>query len=363
MHVSGPVMASVSEFARLAASVLGAGAGRVEERPMDAFGFPEQRPRFNHLACDRLFDIMGGSFPDAARNGAGRPPQPVRRQRPTSEPRMKAAVLCELNRPLAVEPDIGIPPLKPGQVLVRVAYSGVCHSQLMEVRGKRGADPYLPHLLGHEGSGYVEDTGPGVSKVQRGDRVILGWIKGRGMEAGGTVYSRGERRINAGGVTTFNEHAVVSENRCVLVPAGVPMDIAVLFGCAIPTGAGIVTNTLCPAPGSSVAVFGLGGVGLSALMATGLYDCAAVIAVDVEDDKLALARDFGASATINARRQDPVAAIYELTGGRGVDCSIEAAGTTASIEQAFRAVRRAAGAAYLPRTRRRGRASGSTPTT
>mgnify|MGYP001568001400 FL=1 len=256
---------------------------------------------------------------------------------------MKAAVLCELNRPLAVEPDIGIPPLKPGQVLVRVAYSGVCHSQLMEVRGKRGADPYLPHLLGHEGSGYVEDTGPGVSKVQRGDRVILGWIKGRGMEAGGTVYSRGERRINAGGVTTFNEHAVVSENRCVLVPAGVPMDIAVLFGCAIPTGAGIVTNTLCPAPGSSVAVFGLGGVGLSALMATGLYDCAAVIAVDVEDDKLALARDFGASATINARRQDPVAAIYELTGGRGVDCSIEAAGTTASIEQAFRAVRKGGG--------------------
>lgn len=256
---------------------------------------------------------------------------------------MKAAVLCELNRPLAVEPDIGIPPLRPGQVLVRVAYSGVCHSQLMEVRGKRGADPYLPHLLGHEGSGYVEDTGPGVSKVQRGDRVILGWIKGRGMEAGGTVYSRGERRINAGGVTTFNEHAVVSENRCVLVPAGVPMDIAVLFGCAIPTGAGIVTNTLCPAPGSSVAVFGLGGVGLSALMATGLYDCAAVIAVDVEDDKLALARDFGASATINARRQDPVAAIYELTGGRGVDCSIEAAGTTASIEQAFRAVRKGGG--------------------
>ena len=256
---------------------------------------------------------------------------------------MKAAVLCELNRPLAIESDIDIPLLKPGQVLVRVAYSGVCHSQLMEVRGKRGADPYLPHLLGHEGSGYVEDTGPGVSKVQRGDRVILGWIKGRGMEAGGTVYNRGERRINAGGVTTFNDYAVVSENRCVPVPAGVPMDIAVLFGCAIPTGAGIVTNTLCPAPGSSVAVFGLGGVGLSALMATGLYDCAAVIAVDVEDDKLALARDFGASATINARRQDPVAAIYELTGGRGVDCSIEAAGTTASIEQAFRAVRKGGG--------------------
>ena len=256
---------------------------------------------------------------------------------------MKAAVLCELNRPLAIEPDIGIPSLKPGQVLVRVAYSGVCHSQLMEVRGKRGADPYLPHLLGHEGSGYVEDTGPGVSKVQRGDRVILGWIKGRGMEAGGTIYSRGERRINAGCVTTFNEHAVVSENRCVPVPAGVPMDIAVLFGCAIPTGAGIVTNTLCPVPGSSVAVFGLGGVGLSALMATGLYDCAAVIAVDVEDDKLALARDFGASVTINAHRQDPVAAIYELTGGRGVDCSIEAAGATASIEQAFRAVRKGGG--------------------
>ncbi len=256
---------------------------------------------------------------------------------------MRAAILKELNKPLNVVANIDIPTLNKGQVLVRLAYSGVCHSQLMEAHGKRGDDHYLPHMLGHEGSGVVEGVGEGVEKVKKGDRIILGWIKGSGIDAGGTVYLHDGEKINAGAVTTFSEYAIVSENRCVPLPDGVPMDVAVLFGCAVPTGAGIVTNTIQPPKGSTIAVFGLGGIGMSALMATQLYDCAKVIAVDIEDKKLELAKLFGATDIINSTKNNPVDYIKELTNGVGVDFSIEASGQTKTIEQSFSSVRNGGG--------------------
>jgi len=256
---------------------------------------------------------------------------------------MKAAVLKEINSPLRIYKDIRIPMLRRGQVLVKVAYSGVCHSQLMEIQGKRGEDSYLPHLLGHEGSGIVQDIGTDVTKFKIGDRVILGWIKGDGLDVSGTVYTCGDETINAGAVTTFSNYAVVSENRCVLLPDGVPMDVAVLFGCALQTGAGIVTNIIKPEAGSTVAVIGLGGIGLSVLMATQLFNCKKVIAVDVEQDKLQLAKDFGATDIIHSIDTDPVDAIMGLTNGMGVDYSIEAAGLGKTIEQAFSSVRKNGG--------------------
>jgi len=252
---------------------------------------------------------------------------------------VKAALLENLNKPLVIETDIEIPPLKKGQVLVKLAYSGVCHSQIMEVEGKRGVDNYLPHMLGHEGSGIVIETGEYVTKLKSGDKVILGWIKGTGIDAGGTVYCQGDKKINAGAVTTFSEYAVVSENRCTRLPEGIPMDIAVLFGCAVPTGAGIVTNMLQPETDSTIAVFGLGGIGMSALMAIQLYQCKRVIAIDVNDDKLNLAKSFGATDVINSSLVDPVDAVMGLTGNLGVDYSVEAAGHTHTIEQAFSSVR------------------------
>lgn len=256
---------------------------------------------------------------------------------------MKAAVLSELCRPLDVFADVTPGEPGRGQVLVKLAYSGVCHSQLMEARGKRGPDAYLPHLLGHEGTGKVIQAGEGVTKVSAGDLVILGWIKGKGLDGGGTRYSRGQQLLNAGGVTTFNEYAVVSENRIVPLPEGVPLDVGVLFGCAVPTGAGIVMNDIAPAPGSSIAVYGLGGIGMSALMATMLFECERVIAVDVSDEKLSLAREFGASHVVNATTSEPVAAIRALTAGRGVDYAIEASGSARGIEKAFESVRREGG--------------------
>jgi S-(hydroxymethyl)glutathione dehydrogenase/alcohol dehydrogenase len=256
---------------------------------------------------------------------------------------MKAAILQALNVPLYVRDDIELPVLRRGQVLVKLAYSGVCHSQLMEVKGKRGEDAYLPHLLGHEGSGVVVQIGPDVAKVRSGDRVVLGWIKGSGIEAGGVQYKCPDGILNGGGVTTFNDYAVVSENRCVKVPDGVPMDIAALFGCAVLTGAGIITNSVRPTKGSSIAIFGLGGIGLSALMGLVSFDCEMVIAVDISEDRLRLAEEFGATHTINAVECDPVQAIRDLTDGRGADYTVEAAGRCDTIEKAFDAVRRGGG--------------------
>ena len=260
---------------------------------------------------------------------------------------MRAAILRQLGQPLDVRSDVAYTPPGRGQVLVRLAYSGVCHSQVMEAKGGRGHDAYLPHLLGHEGSGTVLAVGDGVTKVAPGDKVILGWIKGSGLDAGGANYSCCGEKINAGGVTTFNECALVSENRVVPLPEGVPMDVAVLFGCAVPTGAGIVMNDIRPKDGSTIAVFGLGGIGMSALMATMLSKCAKVIAIDVSEEKLALARDFGATDTINAKDADAdadvVAAIKALTDNQGVDYAVEASGVAAVIEQAFASVRRNGG--------------------
>jgi S-(hydroxymethyl)glutathione dehydrogenase/alcohol dehydrogenase len=258
---------------------------------------------------------------------------------------MKAAVLFRLNEPLKVYSGIEYSGPSRGQVLVKLAYSGVCHSQLMEARGRRGPDAYLPHMLGHEGSGKVIEIGDGVTKVKKDDLVILGWIKGSGLDGGGVKYRCHcmSEPINAGGVTTFNEYALVSENRVVPLPLGVPLDVAVLFGCAVPTGAGIIINDLQPHLGSTVAVFGMGGIGMSALMATKLFECSKVIAVDVSDEKLALAQSFGATHVINARISDPVAEIKGLTNGVGLDYAIDASGQVRVIEQAFESVRRGGG--------------------
>lgn len=256
---------------------------------------------------------------------------------------MQAAILRVAGQPLDISSDVTFDKPEYGQVLVKLAYSGVCHSQVMEARGHRGADPYLPHLLGHEGTGVVVETGAGVTKVAKGDLVVLGWIKGTGLDSGGTRYRCRGESINAGGVTTFNQYALVSENRVVPLPDGVPLDVGVLFGCALPTGAGIVINDLAPKPGATFAVFGLGGIGMSALIATQLFSPSAVIAVDVSTEKLQLAREFGATTTVDANTQDAVAEIRRLTGGIGVDYTVEASGRAEIIEAAFDAVRRGGG--------------------
>ena len=251
----------------------------------------------------------------------------------------KAAVLYETNEPLQIE-ELTIPELRPGQVLVKIAYSGICRSQLNEIQGLKGQDNYLPHTLGHEGSGVVDAIGPGVSKVVPSDHVVLTWIKGRGADVPSALYKRADGSIvNSGAVSTFMTKAIISENRVVKIPPEMPLREAALLGCAIPTGAGIVLNTLKVQTGNSVAIFGVGGIGLSAVLAAGLMNATPVIAVDVFDYKLKLARNVGATHLINAGQEDPRATIMKITDGRCVDYAIEAAGRRETMESAFRAVR------------------------
>ncbi len=254
--------------------------------------------------------------------------------------RFRAAVLYETGAPLVIERDVAASSPGPGQVMVQIAYSGVCRSQLMEVQGRRGHDRYLPHMLGHEGSGAVVAVGEGVTKVKPGDDVVLSWIKGAGLDAPGPTYRSGARVINAGGVTTFSDLAVVSENRCTLCPAGLPLDIAALLGCAVLTGVGLVEREAAPLAGAEVAIFGLGGIGMSALMAAARRQPGKLIAVDVDPARLAMARELGATHLIDSREGDAADAVRHLTGGHGAQVVIEAAGLTHTIEQGFDAVRR-----------------------
>jgi len=256
-----------------------------------------------------------------------------------------AALLVQTGSPLVLA-EIDIPALKPGQVLVEVAYSGACGTQVMEWRGDKGEDKWVPHCLGHEGTGVVLETGSAVTKVKQGDKVVLSWIRGSGIEAGGAVYAWGDKKVNAGGVTTFQRHAVVSENRLTLLPAELPMDVAVLLGCAAPTGMGAVYNVLKAQPGDSVAVFGTGGVGLHAVMAAALVGAMPVIAVDPNPTRRALAPLYGATHAIDPTGADVLAEIRKIVP-QGVDIAVESSGVPAAMDQAINATRQQGGRAVV----------------
>jgi len=256
-----------------------------------------------------------------------------------------AALLVQTGAPLVLA-EIDIPALRPGQVLVEIAYSGACGTQVMEWRGDKGEDKWLPHCLGHEGTGTVLEAGSAVTKVKAGDKVVLSWIKGSGIEAGGAVYGWGEKKVNAGGVTTFQRHAVVSENRLTPLPAGLPMDVAVLLGCAAPTGMGAVYNVLKAQPGDSVAVFGTGGVGLHAVMAAALVGAMPVIAIDPNPTRRALAPLYGATHVIDPTGIDVLAEIRKIAP-QGVDIAVESSGVPAAMEQAVNATRQQGGRAVV----------------
>ncbi len=256
-----------------------------------------------------------------------------------------AAVLEELGKPLVLA-ELEIPELKPGQVLVEVAFTGVCHTQLLECQGHRGDDPYVPHCLGHEGSGIVVQTGHAVSKCKPGDHVALSWIKGSGASVPGSVYAWGDRKVNAGGVTTFARHTVVSEDRVTVLPTDFDLQDAALLGCAVPTGVGAVFNTAAVRPGESVAVFGTGGIGLCAVAGAALAGAHPVIAVDLSDERLNCAMQIGATHTINAGSQSALDAVREVCPS-GVDIAVEASGRPEVMAQALAAVRSQGGRAVV----------------
>ena len=248
---------------------------------------------------------------------------------------MKAAILHEQNKPLVVD-EVFLPEkLYYGQVLVKINYSGICGSQIGEMYGKKGVDKFLPHLLGHEASGKVIELGPNVSNLNEGDNVVLHWRKGDGIDSSTPNYIWKNKKLNAGFVTTFNEYAIVSENRCTSIPKNINNDSAALFGCAITTGFGVVENNAKLRMGESVMVFGAGGIGLNIIQASKLTSAWPIIAVDIFDNRLELARKFGASHIINSKKEDVENKLSEIIGEKALDLFIDNTGIPKIIEKGY----------------------------
>jgi len=245
--------------------------------------------------------------------------------------KFKAAVLNELNSDLEIKEISFDGPLKSGQVLVKLSYSGICGKQLDEINGVHGEDRFLPHLMGHEGVGEVFDTGYGVKKVAKGDKVILHWMKGSGIESETPLYMSGDKRINAGWVTTFNEYAVVSENRVTPFKGDERPEYS-LLGCAIPTALGMVFNDLNAKPYHKILVIGGGGVGLFVLQALKLSCVEFVAVMDKSEAALELSVKLGADKTFLADSPDLRKDLLELTGGKGFDKVILTTGNKHAIE-------------------------------
>ena len=284
--------------------------------------------------------------------------------------KIRASVLHEisLKRPyttfnaLSVE-EVDLDQPKETEVLVRVVGAGICHSDLAAIRGVRKVP--LPIVLGHECSGVVEEVGKNVQTVKSGDHVVMTYVPSCGkcefcarglpslcdfgrasnregqLLAGGTrFHAEGRRMFHHLGVSAFAEHTVVSELSVIPVPRAIPLEKVALFGCAVLTGIGSVINRGDVKAGRSVAVFGCGGVGLNVIQGARLVGASQVIAVDVASSKLALAKKFGATDTIDASSEDPIDSIKEMTDGRGVDYAFEASGNTEVMNQAFMSTRK-----------------------
>jgi S-(hydroxymethyl)glutathione dehydrogenase/alcohol dehydrogenase len=200
--------------------------------------------------------------------------------------------------------------------------------------------------MGHEGSGVVLQIGPDVKKVNVGDHVVLSWLKGSGLEASSTLYESAKGTINSGAVSTFLTKSVVSENRVTPISKEMPLKEAALLGCAVPTGAGMVLNTAKVRPGSTLAIFGTGGIGLAAILVASSI-CSKVIAIDINETKLNLAKRLGATHTVNAKDQAVAQVIRQYTDNRGVDYAIESAGLKETMEAAFESIRPAGGLCIL----------------
>jgi S-(hydroxymethyl)glutathione dehydrogenase / alcohol dehydrogenase len=267
---------------------------------------------------------------------------------------MRAAVLYEFNAPLVVE-ELELDPPKAGEVLVRLAASGVCHSDLHVVQGIHPTE--LPVVLGHEGAGIVEEVGPDVVALTPGDHVLLSWLPycgrcrqcARGtpnrcenvawydatMEDGTCRFHRDGQRIHHYNTSSFAERSVVPARTAIRVDPDLPLTELALLGCAVMTGVGAVLNTARVRPGDTVAVVGCGGVGLNVVQGARIAGATAIVGVDVVGAKLELARELGATHAVDAGSDNPVEAVLEIVPG-GVDHAFEALGRPATIETALR---------------------------
>ena len=248
---------------------------------------------------------------------------------------MKAAILVESNKPLVVS-NIDLPEkLDVGQVQVKLQYSGICGAQINEIDAVKGPDKFLPHLLGHEGSGNVQKIGPGVTTVKEGDHVVLHWRPSKGIQAPTPKYNWKGNQVNAGWVTSFNEQAIVSENRLTAIPDDFDMKMAPLFGCAVTTAFGVVNNDAKIKVGQSVVIFGIGGVGLNIAQAVNMVSAHPIVGVDLMEHKLDMGKKFGLTHSVLGGKNNVNDQILDIVGAQGSDVVIETTGDSRVIEQAY----------------------------
>lgn len=248
---------------------------------------------------------------------------------------MRAAILVEQHAPLVVD-EVELPEeLYPGQVLVRIHASGLCGSQLGEIDGVKGPDPYLPHLLGHEAGAVVVAVGAGVRHVTPGDRVVVHWRPGAGVESATPSYRWRGHKLNAGWATTLSEYAVVAENRVTRLPPDFDLGLAALFGCAVTTGLGVISRDARVQLGESVVVIGSGGVGLSVVQGAALAGAYPIVAYDQHTSRLELARRLGATHTLRAGDDDLESGVRAIVGAAGADVVIEHTGDVGLIRLAY----------------------------
>lgn len=264
---------------------------------------------------------------------------------------MKAAVCYEFGRPLVLE-EVDIAPPQKGEVKVRIAATAICHTDIHLISGDVGGD--LPVVPGHESAGYVEEVGEGVTSVKPGDAIIVTAIAycGRCLycatglpthcEAKWPSYmenrlhnKRGQRLVQMAEVAGFAEYTIIHESQAVPVPKDMPLDRAALMSCGVITGFGAVVNRVQVKALSSVVVVGTGGVGLNSVQGAAFVGAYPVIAMDVSDYKLKIARDFGATHTINPKKEDAVKAVKQLTSGRGADYVFMTVGSTAALSMGY----------------------------
>jgi len=247
---------------------------------------------------------------------------------------MKAAILTNFNNPLIIE-DLQIPKLKCGQVLVKIWSSGICGAQLGQIQGTKMKKEFLPCLMGHEGGGEVIDVGDGVTTVKVGDRVVVHWRRGSGIESSFPIYEMLDgTKIGSGLVTTFNEMTIASENRVTKIDDDIPYEIAALMGCSVTTGLGIINNEAQLKIGQSIGIIGAGGVGLNIIQGASLVSGYPIIAIDLDDEKLLLAKKYGATYTINSTNTNVVDEVKKIVGSSGVDIFIDTTGIPTLIEMA-----------------------------
>lgn len=244
-----------------------------------------------------------------------------------------AAILVEQKKPLVID-EVQIPPLAFGQVLVEIHSSRICGSQIGEIDGAKGPDRYLPHLLGHEGGGIVLEVGPEVRHIKTGDRVVLHWRPGKGIESAPPVYSWNNQKVNAGWVTTFNRFAIISENRLTPVPPDTDFDLCALMADTLTTGFGVINNDAALKIGESIVIIGCGGIGLGVTLGAHLAGAHPVIAVDMHPHKLEKARQFGATHCIDAKKEDFVPAIESILNSKA-DVVVDGTGNPAVLEKAL----------------------------